>query len=81
MWNLPNKITLLRILMIPIFIIVYYLPLEWNHLISATIFAVAALTDWVDGFIARKLSSSIQDPVEKLANIIEEKSMWQRFGL
>ena len=33
------------------------------------------------GFIARKLSSSIQDPVEKLVNIIEEKSMWQRFGL
>ena len=33
------------------------------------------------GFIARKLSSSIQDPIEKLANIIEEKSMWQRFGL
>ena len=54
MWNLPNKITLIRILMIPIFIIVYYLPLEWNHIISAIIFAVAALTDWVDGFIARK---------------------------
>ena len=33
------------------------------------------------GFIARKLSSSIQDPIEKLANIIEEKSMWQKFGL
>ena len=33
------------------------------------------------GFIARKLSSSIQDPVEKIVNIIEEKSMWQRFGL
>ena len=33
------------------------------------------------GFIARKLSSSITDPVEKLTNIIEEKSMWQRFGL
>ena len=54
MWNLPNKITLIRILMIPIFIIVYYLPLEGNHIISAIIFAVAALTDWVDGFIARK---------------------------
>ncbi len=54
MWNLPNKITLIRILMIPIFIIVYYLSLEWNHIISAIIFAVAALTDWVDGFIARK---------------------------
>ena len=33
------------------------------------------------GFIARKLSSSIQDPVDRLTNIIEEKSMWQKFGL
>ena len=33
------------------------------------------------GFIARKLSSSIQNPVEKLASIIEEKAMWQKFGL
>jgi len=33
------------------------------------------------GFIARKLSSSITDPVDRLANIIEEKSMWQKFGL
>ena len=33
------------------------------------------------GFIARKLSSSTQDPIEKLANIIEEKSTWQKFGL
>jgi len=33
------------------------------------------------GFIAKKLSSSIQDPVESLANILEEKSMWQKFGL
>ena len=33
------------------------------------------------GFIARKLSSSLQDPVDRLANILEEKSMWQKFGL
>ncbi len=33
------------------------------------------------GFIAKKLSSSIQDPVDSLANILEEKSMWQKFGL
>ena len=33
------------------------------------------------GFIARKLSSSTPDPVEKLTNIIEEKSMWQKFCL
>ena len=33
------------------------------------------------GFIARKLSSSIQDPVDRLVNLVEEKSMWQKFGL
>ncbi|MDB9784358.1 S49 family peptidase [Pelagibacteraceae bacterium] len=33
------------------------------------------------GFIAKKLSSSIQDPVEKLINLLDEKSMWQKFGL
>ena len=33
------------------------------------------------GFLARKLSSSVQDPIEKITNIIEEKSMWQKFGL
>jgi len=33
------------------------------------------------GFIARKLSSSIQNPVEKLTSVIEENAMWQKFGL
>ena len=33
------------------------------------------------GFLAKKLSSSLSDPVEKIINILEEKSMWQRFGL
>ena len=54
MWNLPNILTLLRIALIPIFIIVYYLPWQWHHVASAAIFALAALTDWVDGFLARK---------------------------
>ena len=34
-----------------------------------------------EGFIARKLSSSMQDPVDRIASIFEEKSMWQKFGL
>ena len=33
------------------------------------------------GFIAKKLSSSMQDPIDRFANILEEKSMWQKFGL
>ena len=55
MWNLPNILTLVRIALIPIFIIVYYLPWQWSHIASAAIFGLAALTDWVDGFLARKL--------------------------
>ena len=56
MWNLPNILTLLRIAMIPVFIVVYYLPWEWHHLASAAIFGLAGLTDWVDGYFARKLN-------------------------
>jgi CDP-diacylglycerol--glycerol-3-phosphate 3-phosphatidyltransferase len=55
MWNLPNILTLVRIALIPIVIIVYYLPWQWSHVASAAIFGLAALTDWVDGFLARKL--------------------------
>ena len=55
MWNLPNTLTLIRIGLIPVFIVVYYMPWQWSHLLSAAIFGVAALTDWVDGYLARKL--------------------------
>ena len=56
MWNLPNILTLMRIAMIPVFIVVYYLPWEWHHFASAAIFGIAALTDLVDGYFARKLN-------------------------
>ncbi len=53
--NLPNKLTILRILMIPIFVAVYFLDvIPYNFVISATIFALAAFTDFLDGHIARK---------------------------
>jgi len=68
MWNLPNILTLTRIAMIPVFIVVYYLPWEWHHFASAAIFGLAALTDWIDGYFARKLNmvtpfGSFLDPV------------------
>jgi len=56
MWNLPNILTLLRIALIPVFIVVYYLPWEWHHFASAAIFGLAALTDWVDGYLARRFN-------------------------
>ncbi len=55
MWNLPNILTLTRILMIPLLAIIFYVPWEWRHLASAAIFGLAALTDWVDGYLARKM--------------------------
>lgn len=53
--NVPNMLTLLRISLIPIFVLVFYIPLEGRYLASAAVFAVAALTDWLDGFLARQL--------------------------
>ncbi len=53
--NLPNLLTLLRILLIPVFIVVFYVPFEWAHVAAAIIFALASFTDWLDGYLARKL--------------------------
>ena len=51
--NLPNKITISRILLIPIFMIVLYLPIPYRELIALAIFIIAAATDGIDGHIAR----------------------------
>ncbi|WP_303289699.1 CDP-diacylglycerol--glycerol-3-phosphate 3-phosphatidyltransferase [Marinobacter sp. SS5-14b] len=56
--NLPNVITLSRIVMIPVFVVVFYLPMEWSYMVSAAIFALAGITDWLDGYLARKLNQS-----------------------
>ena len=53
--SLPNLLTLLRIVLIPVFIGIFYLPFEWAHGAAAVIFALASFTDWLDGFLARKL--------------------------
>ena len=51
--NLPNLLTSLRILLVPVFVIVFTIPSPWTNLVCAGIFAVAAVTDWLDGWIAR----------------------------
>lgn len=51
--NLPNKISTLRILLIPIMVVFYLLPFAWSKLAAAIVFIVAACTDFVDGYIAR----------------------------
>ncbi|MFO8155676.1 MAG: CDP-diacylglycerol--glycerol-3-phosphate 3-phosphatidyltransferase [Pseudomonadota bacterium] len=54
-WNLPNILTLLRIAAIPVFVVVFYLPFGWSNEAVTVIFALAAITDWLDGFLARRM--------------------------
>ncbi|HTF84061.1 CDP-diacylglycerol--glycerol-3-phosphate 3-phosphatidyltransferase [Cellvibrio sp. ARAG 10.3] len=56
--TLANQLTLLRIILIPLFVVVFYLPFKWAHFASAMIFSVAAITDWLDGYVARKYNQS-----------------------
>ena len=58
--NLPNKLTVCRILLVPVFIVFAILANQngvwWQYLASAVVFAVASFTDFLDGQIARPLS-------------------------
>ncbi len=62
-FNLPILLTWLRIVAIPLLIAVYYLPTTWatsyeRDLIATVLFCSAALTDWADGYLARKLNQT-----------------------
>ncbi|XXQ67247.1 CDP-diacylglycerol--glycerol-3-phosphate 3-phosphatidyltransferase [Neisseriaceae bacterium B1] len=57
-WNIPILLTWMRILLIPVFTVLFYLPHTWISIESvniagAAIFAIACITDWLDGFLAR----------------------------
>jgi len=53
--NIPNTLTLLRILLIPVIFIVYLLHTTWSNEVATVIFVLAAITDWLDGYLARRL--------------------------
>ena len=53
--TIPNILTVARIIAIPIFIIAYFLSPDQKNTVAVAIFVLAALTDWLDGFLARKL--------------------------
>jgi CDP-diacylglycerol--glycerol-3-phosphate 3-phosphatidyltransferase len=58
-FNLPTALTWLRIVLIPVFVGVYYLPesmlsMPHKNWLAMTVFAVAAITDWADGYLARR---------------------------
>jgi len=53
--NIPNGLTILRISLIPIFIVVFYIPWKFHYIASTIIFILASVTDYLDGYLARKL--------------------------
>ena len=54
--NIPNLITLFRIVIIPIFVLIFYIDgLPYRHIVLTALFFLAGVSDWVDGYLARKL--------------------------
>ena len=59
LWNIPNILTLMRVLLIPVLVFLAYLPeFPWQHWLTATVFLLAAITDWFDGYLARILDQT-----------------------
>jgi CDP-diacylglycerol---glycerol-3-phosphate 3-phosphatidyltransferase len=53
--NLPTWLTLFRVLLLPVMVVVFYLPFRGANLAAAVVFVLAAFTDWLDGYLARRL--------------------------
>ncbi|MFZ9038978.1 MAG: CDP-diacylglycerol--glycerol-3-phosphate 3-phosphatidyltransferase [Gammaproteobacteria bacterium] len=74
--TLPTAITLFRIALIPLFVLVFYLPFAWANVVATVIFAIASFSDWVDGYLARSMQlessfGAFLDPVaDKLMVVV-----------
>lgn len=85
--NTPNKLTLLRVLMIPLYIAaMLLLPFPWNALIGAAIYAIASATDAIDGHLARKNNQitdfgKFLDPLADKMLVITALVLLQHFGM
>lgn len=69
--NLPNKLSTLRICLVPLFIAAYFLPYFWGAYVAVGIFVIAAFTDFLDGYIARKYNMTTD--LGKLLDPIADK--------
>jgi len=56
--NIPNTLTLMRILSIPVLAVIFYLPYSWSNVAATVIFTLAGFTDLLDGYLARRLGQT-----------------------
>lgn len=73
MWNIPNVLTAFRIILIPLFVIFFYVDSVEARWITLFIFCFAAATDWLDGFLARKMN--IESPFGAFLDPVADKLM------
>ncbi|MDO4697486.1 MAG: CDP-diacylglycerol--glycerol-3-phosphate 3-phosphatidyltransferase [Pasteurellaceae bacterium] len=86
--NIPTYLTLFRVALIPLFIVAFYLPVKYSPEITTLIFFIAGVTDWFDGYLARKWNQSTRfgaflDPVADkvlvaiaLVSVVEYYHTW-----
>lgn len=71
--TIPTAITLFRIGLIPLFVLVFYLPFAWSNMVAAIVFGVASITDWIDGYLARALKQ--ESPFGAFLDPVADKLM------
>ena len=71
--TLPTAITIFRILLIPLFVIAFYLPYDWSNLVATIIFTLASVSDWIDGYLARLLKQ--ESPFGAFLDPVADKLM------
>ncbi len=54
--NLPTWLTLFRVALLPVMVVVFYLPFDGHNIAAAIVFVLAAITDWLDGYLARRMN-------------------------
>ncbi|MDP0108294.1 CDP-diacylglycerol--glycerol-3-phosphate 3-phosphatidyltransferase [Glaesserella parasuis] len=86
--NIPTYLTLFRVALIPLFIVWFYLPIQYSAEITMLIFFIASITDWFDGYLARKWNQTTRlgaflDPVADkvlvaiaLVSVVEYYHTW-----
>ncbi len=72
-YTLPNLLTLFRIVLVPVFLLLFFAPVSWAREGCAAIFALAAVTDWLDGYLARRMG--LVSPIGAFLDPVADKLM------
>jgi CDP-diacylglycerol--glycerol-3-phosphate 3-phosphatidyltransferase/cardiolipin synthase len=72
-YTLPNLLTLFRIALVPVFLVLFFAPVSWAREGCAALFALAAITDWLDGYLARRMG--LVSPIGAFLDPVADKLM------